>query len=47
MVSDGIDEDTLDIMIEALLRMKTTLTRDTLPTRRTVFLPATEAREAV
>ncbi len=42
LVTDGIDEDSQTIMTEALLRMKTTLTRDSHAARR-----ATEAREAV
>jgi DNA-binding MarR family transcriptional regulator len=47
MVTEGIDEESLDTMIEALLRMKTTLTHDAHPTRRVAYLPETEAREAV
>jgi MarR family transcriptional regulator, transcriptional regulator for hemolysin len=47
MVADGIDEETLDTMIEALLRMKTTLTHDAHPTRRAAYHPETETREAV
>ena len=44
LVSTGIDPDTLDIMTEALLRMKATLNRDAHPTRRPI---ETETREAV
>jgi DNA-binding MarR family transcriptional regulator len=42
MVCDGIDEDTQDIMIEALLRMKSTLTQEAHPERRNAYA----AREA-
>ena len=57
MVTNGVDEDSQTIMIEALVRMKATLTRDSHPTRRVpdtrrpdddeppAHLP--EAREAV
>jgi len=34
MVTNGIDEDSQTIMIEALVRMKATLTRDSHPSRR-------------
>ena len=44
MVTAGIDQDTLDTMTEALLRMKATLTHDAHPSRRPV---ETEAREVV
>jgi hypothetical protein len=44
-VTDGIDEDTLDSMIEALIRMKTTMTHDSHAPRRAAYLP--ETREAV
>jgi DNA-binding MarR family transcriptional regulator len=47
MVTDGIDEDTQDIMIEALLRMKTTLTRESHAARRGHETHPTEATEAV
>jgi DNA-binding MarR family transcriptional regulator len=42
MVTDGIDEDTLDTMIEALLRMKTTLTHEAHATRRVADQPQVE-----
>lgn len=47
MVAEGIDEDTLDTMTEALQRMKMTLTQDTPMPRRAAYVPETEAREAV
>jgi DNA-binding MarR family transcriptional regulator len=47
MVTDGLDEDTMDTVIEALLRMKTTLTQDAHPARRAACLPETETRETV
>jgi MarR family transcriptional regulator, transcriptional regulator for hemolysin len=34
MAADGIEEDSLTIMTEALVRMKATLTRDSHPSRR-------------
>src|SRR5450432_3090225 len=34
MVTHGVDENSLTIMIEALVRMKATLTRDSHPNRR-------------
>ena len=47
MVSDGIEEETLDVMIEALQRMKCTLTHDAHAVRRPVLAPDAETREAV
>ncbi len=44
MVADGIDDETMDIMIEALLRMKTTLTQDS-HARRTPESQGADARE--
>jgi MarR family transcriptional regulator for hemolysin len=35
LVTDGVDENSQTIMIEALVRMKATLTRDSHPNRRT------------
>ncbi len=53
MVTDGIDEETLDTMIETLLRMKTTLTQEKAAPnqeangRRAPEAHDTEAREPV
>jgi DNA-binding MarR family transcriptional regulator len=47
MVTEGIHEDMLNTMIEALLRMKTTLTHDAHPTRRAAYSAETETREVV
>ena len=52
MITNGIDEDSQTIMIEALVRMKATLTRDLHPARRMPDPPqkaphAPEVREAV
>lgn len=47
MVSDGIDDDTLDTMIEALLRMKSILTHDAHSARRAIYPAETVAREVV
>jgi DNA-binding MarR family transcriptional regulator len=47
MVSDGIDNETLDTMIGALLRMKSTLTQDAHAARRGTCTAETESREAV
>jgi MarR family transcriptional regulator for hemolysin len=47
MVTQGVDEDSLTIMIEALVRMKATLTRDSHPTRRVPEPRHPETREAV
>jgi DNA-binding MarR family transcriptional regulator len=52
MVTNGIDEDSQTIMIEALVRMKATLTKDAHPARRVpdpsrAIPHAPEAREAV
>jgi MarR family transcriptional regulator for hemolysin len=44
LVTDGIDEDMLDTMIEALLRMKSTLIHDAHAARRAA---QAEARESV
>ncbi len=44
LVTAGIDQQTLDTMTEALLRMKATLTHDAHPNRRPLDL---EPREAV
>jgi MarR family transcriptional regulator for hemolysin len=43
MVTTGVDQDTLDTMTEALLRMKATLTQDAHPTRRPVETITREA----
>ena len=47
MVTQGVDEDSLAIMIEALVRMKSTLTRDSHPSRRVPEPRHPEATEAV
>jgi DNA-binding MarR family transcriptional regulator len=48
MVTDGIDEDSLTIMTEALVRMKATLTRDSHPSRRAQYEASRSlAREVV
>lgn len=47
MVSEGIDDETLEVMIEALLRMKSTLTQDAHAARRPAFTAEAEARETV
>lgn len=44
-VSQGIDPETLDMMIETLLRMKATMTQEAMATRRTAAAPETDARE--
>lgn len=44
LVTDGIDEEALDTMIETLLRMKATMTQEAHP-RRTPEPQDTEARE--
>lgn len=46
MLTDGIDEETLDTMIETLSRMKATLTQDAHP-RRAQEAHQAEAREPV
>ena len=47
LVTQGVDEDSLAIMIEALVRMKSTLTRDSHPTRRVPEPRQPEATEAI
>jgi MarR family transcriptional regulator, transcriptional regulator for hemolysin len=47
MVSAGIDETTLEIMTEALLRMKTTLTQDAHASRRAALATDADTRETV
>ena len=47
MVTQGVDEGSLTIMIEALVRMKSTLTRDSHPTRRVPEPRQPEATETV
>jgi len=47
MVTAGIDDVSQTIMIEALVRMKATLTRDSHATRRPQELRQPDAREAV
>jgi MarR family transcriptional regulator for hemolysin len=47
MVTQGVDEDSLTIMIEALVRMKSTLTRDSHLSRRVPEPRHPEATEAV
>ena len=47
MVTHGVDEDSQTIMIEALVRMKATLTRDSHPGRRVPEPRQPEATEAV
>lgn len=47
MVSRGITPDTLDMMIEALLRMKTTMTQDAQASRRGVQAADADTREPV
>jgi MarR family transcriptional regulator for hemolysin len=47
MVTAGIDENSIEIMTEALMRMKSTLTQESHAARRGADPVATEAREAV
>lgn len=47
MVSHGIDDETLDTMTEALLRMKSTLTQDVHAARRAPYTPEAATRETV
>ena len=47
MVTAGIDENSIKIMTEALMRMKATLTQEAHASRRSADPIATEAREAV
>jgi MarR family transcriptional regulator for hemolysin len=47
MVTAGIDENAIEIMTEALMRMKATLTHEAHALRRGAEPAATEAREAV
>ncbi len=47
MVTAGIDEDSIEIMIEALMRMKATLTQEAHASRRGADPIATETQEAV
>jgi len=46
-VSRGIEPDTLDMMIEALLRMKSTMTQEAHPSRRGAQPTDSDTREAV
>ncbi len=45
MVTAGIDEDSIEIMTEALVRMKATLTQEVHASRRSADPTVTEARE--
>ncbi len=45
MVTVGIDEDAIEIMTEALVRMKATLTQEAHASRRSTNSAVTEARE--
>jgi len=45
MVTAGIDEDSIEIMTEALVRMKATLTQEAHSSRRSADPAVTEARE--
>jgi MarR family transcriptional regulator, transcriptional regulator for hemolysin len=45
MVTAGIDEDSIEIMTEALVRMKATLTQEAHALRRSTDSAVTEARE--
>jgi MarR family transcriptional regulator, transcriptional regulator for hemolysin len=45
MVTAGIDEDSIEIMTEALVRMKATLTQEAHASRRSTDPAVTEARE--
>ena len=47
MVTAGIDENAIEIMTEALMRMKATLTQEAHASRRGADPVVTEAREAV
>jgi MarR family transcriptional regulator for hemolysin len=47
MVTVGIDEDAIEIMTEALVRMKATLTQEAHASRRGTDSAVTEAREVV
>ena len=47
MVTAGIDENTIEILIEALMRMKATLTQEAHASRRSADPAVAEAREAV
>jgi len=47
IVTAGIDENSIDIMTEALLRMKATLTQEAHASRRVADPAVIEAREAV
>ena len=47
IVTAGIDEESVETMIEALVRMKATLTQDSHAARRTTDSAETETREAV
>jgi MarR family transcriptional regulator, transcriptional regulator for hemolysin len=47
MVTEGVNEDSQTIMIEALVRMKATLTRDSHPTRRAPDLTQSAGRQPV
>ena len=46
-VTAGLDETTIEIMTEALMRMKATLTQEAHPSRRGTDAVAVESREAV
>ena len=45
MLSAGIDEEAINVMTEALIRMKATLTQDSHAARRTAEPAAADARE--
>ena len=47
VVSQGIEDDTLDMMIETLLRMKSTMTQDSHAARRGAHPTDTPTRETV
>jgi DNA-binding MarR family transcriptional regulator len=47
MVTDGLDEDTLETLTEALLRMKSTLTQDAHASRRAALSSDNTTQEAV
>jgi MarR family transcriptional regulator, transcriptional regulator for hemolysin len=47
MVTAGIDEDSIEIMTEALVRMKATLTQEAHASRRSADPAVNEAREVV
>ena len=47
MVTVGIDENSIEIMTEALIRMKATLTQEAHASRRGADSAVAEAREVV